>query len=297
MHFSIAISVVIVKNSALRPSISWSIQGMSVARQHQSGALSNVKTRQLIRPVVQHAGARPCTGRTGNNAISVTMSSLLGVTTNEIYRHASEQQPMKFYCEKVGGVRGEIGSTPLIFRFVDCIINGFDSDPTASLSSLSGEFRSFIAVHNGQIEERSTERTQSRPHIPHAVSLKRTPRTTRCSNSLLRECDFTGFFIFAASPVHNVCVDSTSSSTYSLTIYRLHYLSTALLRCSQPSISDCHGVLTIVYTRPGFSGWMSSLRVLPVTWSGHQHLGVMSLLPCCRRPLLALLPSSESLDL
>ncbi|KRX68508.1 hypothetical protein T06_5465 [Trichinella sp. T6] len=24
----------------------------------------------------------------------------------------SEQQPMKFYCEKVGGVSGEIGSTP-----------------------------------------------------------------------------------------------------------------------------------------------------------------------------------------
>ncbi|KRZ48124.1 hypothetical protein T02_2666 [Trichinella nativa] len=26
-------------------------------------------------------------------------------------RRASEQQPMKFYCEKVGRVRGEIGST------------------------------------------------------------------------------------------------------------------------------------------------------------------------------------------
>ncbi|KRZ53715.1 hypothetical protein T02_490 [Trichinella nativa] len=48
-----------------------------VAQQHQSGALSHVKTRQLIRPVVQHAGARPCTGRTGNNAINVTMSSPL----------------------------------------------------------------------------------------------------------------------------------------------------------------------------------------------------------------------------
>ncbi|XP_003382053.1 hypothetical protein Tsp_08911 [Trichinella spiralis] len=47
------------------------------AQQHQSGALSNVKTRQLIRPVVQYAGDRPCVGRTGNNAISVTMSSLL----------------------------------------------------------------------------------------------------------------------------------------------------------------------------------------------------------------------------
>ncbi|OUC48866.1 hypothetical protein D917_05901 [Trichinella nativa] len=32
MHFSIAISVVIVKNSALRPSISWSIQRMDVSR-------------------------------------------------------------------------------------------------------------------------------------------------------------------------------------------------------------------------------------------------------------------------
>ncbi|KRY26620.1 hypothetical protein T01_10947 [Trichinella spiralis] len=47
------------------------------AQQHQSGALSNVKTRQLIRPVVQYAGDRPCVGRTGNNAISLTMSSLL----------------------------------------------------------------------------------------------------------------------------------------------------------------------------------------------------------------------------
>ncbi|KRZ56292.1 hypothetical protein T02_125, partial [Trichinella nativa] len=28
-------------------------------------------------------------------------------------RRASEQQPMKFYCEKVGGVSGEIGSTPV----------------------------------------------------------------------------------------------------------------------------------------------------------------------------------------
>ncbi|KRX35764.1 hypothetical protein T09_9807 [Trichinella sp. T9] len=25
---------------------------------------------------------------------------------------ASEQQPMKFYCEKVGGVSGEIGTRP-----------------------------------------------------------------------------------------------------------------------------------------------------------------------------------------
>ncbi|KRZ88517.1 hypothetical protein T08_4855 [Trichinella sp. T8] len=28
------------------------------------------------------------------------------------FKHASEQQPMKFYCGKVGGVSGEIGSTP-----------------------------------------------------------------------------------------------------------------------------------------------------------------------------------------
>ncbi|KRX82599.1 hypothetical protein T06_1429 [Trichinella sp. T6] len=32
-------------------------------------------------------------------------------TSHLFIRRASEQQPMKFYCEKVGGVRGEIGST------------------------------------------------------------------------------------------------------------------------------------------------------------------------------------------
>ncbi|XP_003382212.1 conserved hypothetical protein [Trichinella spiralis] len=30
-----------------------------------------------------------------------------------LLQHASEQQPMKFYCEEVGGVRGEIGSTSI----------------------------------------------------------------------------------------------------------------------------------------------------------------------------------------
>ncbi|KRX35241.1 hypothetical protein T05_2086, partial [Trichinella murrelli] len=47
-----------------------------------------------------------------NNRIVIKQSK--GVTTNEIHRHASEQQPMKFYCEKVGGVSGEIGSTPIL---------------------------------------------------------------------------------------------------------------------------------------------------------------------------------------
>ncbi|KRX51589.1 hypothetical protein T09_9769 [Trichinella sp. T9] len=38
-----------------------------------------------------------------NNRIVIKQSK--GVTTNEIYRHASEQQPMEFYCEKIGGVQ------------------------------------------------------------------------------------------------------------------------------------------------------------------------------------------------
>ncbi|KRZ85400.1 Serine/threonine-protein phosphatase PP1 isozyme 1 [Trichinella sp. T8] len=38
---------------------------------------------------------------------------LVNVMLEIFEKHASEQQPMKFYCKKVGGVRGEIGSTPL----------------------------------------------------------------------------------------------------------------------------------------------------------------------------------------
>ncbi|KRY03121.1 hypothetical protein T12_7128 [Trichinella patagoniensis] len=31
-------------------------------------------------------------------------------------KHASEQQPMKFYCKKVGGVSGEIGTSAYNFK-------------------------------------------------------------------------------------------------------------------------------------------------------------------------------------
>ncbi|XP_003382168.1 conserved hypothetical protein [Trichinella spiralis] len=33
------------------------------------------------------------------------------------FKHASEQQPMKFYCEKVGGVSGEISTRPFDVTF------------------------------------------------------------------------------------------------------------------------------------------------------------------------------------
>ncbi|KRX62531.1 hypothetical protein T09_14858 [Trichinella sp. T9] len=57
-----------------------------------------------------------------NNAqsdfIQLRVVSQDGVTTNEIHRHASEQQPMKFYCEKVGGVSGEIGTRPFLKKTI-----------------------------------------------------------------------------------------------------------------------------------------------------------------------------------
>ncbi|KRX48548.1 hypothetical protein T09_1384 [Trichinella sp. T9] len=45
------------------------------------------------------------------------MSKRLSKNDNSVRKclgRASEQQPMKFYCEKVGGVSGEIGTRPFI---------------------------------------------------------------------------------------------------------------------------------------------------------------------------------------
>ncbi|KRZ47902.1 hypothetical protein T02_13392 [Trichinella nativa] len=69
---------------------------------------------------------------------------LQGVTTNEIYRHASEQQPMKFYFRNVGGVSGEIGSAP----------SGPKASPSilASSETTDGPPSSFGASNGGAAE-------------------------------------------------------------------------------------------------------------------------------------------------
>ncbi|KRX35984.1 hypothetical protein T05_2925 [Trichinella murrelli] len=49
-------------------------------------------------------------------------------------RHASEQQPMKFYCEKVGGVSGEIGSTPSILKVTIFTCNNISQNLSTPLA-------------------------------------------------------------------------------------------------------------------------------------------------------------------